>query len=56
MAPMHVKHAREVPEYEINPNELDFANSVDLNKVSYFLVSTIVPVVIHQVYIYTHII
>ncbi|KAK4795047.1 hypothetical protein SAY86_013041 [Trapa natans] len=32
MAPMHVKHAREVPEYEIDPNELDFANSVDLNK------------------------
>ncbi|KAK4770827.1 hypothetical protein SAY87_031359 [Trapa incisa] len=32
MVPMHVKHAREVPEYEINPDELDFANSVDLNK------------------------
>ncbi|PKI69062.1 hypothetical protein CRG98_010531 [Punica granatum] len=32
VAPMHVKHAREIPEYEINPNELDFANSVNLYK------------------------
>ncbi|KAH8511658.1 hypothetical protein H0E87_008998 [Populus deltoides] len=32
MAPMHVKHAREVPEYEINPDELDFTNSVELTK------------------------
>jgi hypothetical protein len=34
MAPMHVKHAREVPEYEINPDELDFTNSVELTKVT----------------------
>ncbi|KAG6778921.1 hypothetical protein POTOM_015284 [Populus tomentosa] len=32
MAPMHVTHAREVPEYEINPDELDFTNSVELTK------------------------
>ena len=33
MAPMHVKHAREVPEYEIDPKEFDFTNSVNLTKV-----------------------
>ncbi|KAK7245588.1 hypothetical protein RIF29_40435 [Crotalaria pallida] len=32
MAPMHVDHAREVPEYEINPKELDFTNSVEITK------------------------
>lgn len=32
MAPMHVKNAREVPEYEIDPNEFDFTNSVDITK------------------------
>ncbi|XP_020220589.1 integrin-linked protein kinase 1 [Cajanus cajan] len=32
MAPMHVNHAREVPEYEINPKELDFTNSVEISK------------------------
>ncbi|EOY27878.1 hypothetical protein QUC31_012725 [Theobroma cacao] len=32
MAPMHVNHAREVPEYEIDPKELDFTNSVDITK------------------------
>ncbi|GMH11968.1 hypothetical protein Nepgr_013809 [Nepenthes gracilis] len=32
MAPMHVQNAREVPEYEINPDELDFTNSVDITK------------------------
>ncbi|KAE9598960.1 hypothetical protein Lal_00022459 [Lupinus albus] len=32
MAPMHVNHAREVPEYEINPTELDFTNSVEITK------------------------
>ena len=32
MAPMHVHHAREVPEYEINPKELDFTNSVEITK------------------------
>ncbi|URD85252.1 serine threonine protein kinase [Musa troglodytarum] len=30
--PMHVKNAREVPEYEIDPSELDFTNSVDISK------------------------
>lgn len=30
---MHVKNAREVPEYEIDPKELDFTNSVELTKV-----------------------
>lgn len=30
---MHVKHAREVPEYEIDAHELDFANSVEITKV-----------------------
>ncbi|XVF40249.1 hypothetical protein PTKIN_Ptkin01aG0096900 [Pterospermum kingtungense] len=32
MAPMHVDHAREVPEYEIDPKELDFTNSVHITK------------------------
>ncbi|MFQ6662354.1 hypothetical protein Gotur_030214 [Gossypium turneri] len=32
MAPMHVNHAREVPEYEIDPKELDFTNSVYITK------------------------
>ncbi|KAG5094840.1 hypothetical protein JHK84_050428 [Glycine max] len=32
MAPMHVNHAREVPEYEINPKELDLTNSVEIMK------------------------
>ncbi|CAK9154688.1 unnamed protein product [Ilex paraguariensis] len=32
MAPMHVKSVREVPEYEIDPKELDFTNSVDITK------------------------
>ncbi|MED6155120.1 hypothetical protein PIB30_002323 [Stylosanthes scabra] len=32
MAPMHVNHAREVPEYEINPKELDFTNSEEITK------------------------
>ncbi|XP_068640579.1 serine/threonine-protein kinase 12-like [Aristolochia californica] len=32
MAPMHVQHSREVPEYEIDPKELDFTNSVDITK------------------------
>ena len=34
MAPMHVQNAREVPEYEINPSELDFSNSVNITKVT----------------------
>ncbi|KAH9770867.1 Integrin-linked protein kinase family [Citrus sinensis] len=31
-APMHVQNAREVPEYEIDPKELDFSNSVEITK------------------------
>lgn len=36
---MHVKTAREVPEYEIDPKELDFTNSVELTKVT-----TLIPI------------
>ena len=36
MAPMHVRHAREVPEYEIDPKEIDFTNSVEITKVLFF--------------------
>ncbi|XP_008803722.2 integrin-linked protein kinase 1-like [Phoenix dactylifera] len=32
IAPMHVKNSREVPEYEIDPRELDFTNSVWITK------------------------
>ena len=32
---MHVKNSREVPEYEIDPSELDFTNSVDITKVNF---------------------
>lgn len=39
MAPMHVNHAREVPEYEIDPHELDFTNSVEITKVIYLSVA-----------------
>ncbi|XP_057441301.1 integrin-linked protein kinase 1 [Lotus japonicus] len=35
MAPMHVENAREVPEYEIDPSELDFTNSVCITKGTY---------------------
>lgn len=31
MAPMHVKNSREVPEYEIDPKELDFTDSVEIS-------------------------
>lgn len=31
---MHVQNAREVPEYEIDPSELDFSNSFHITKVS----------------------
>ena len=40
MAPMHVRHAREVPEYEIDPKEIDFTNSVEITKVLFFFFST----------------
>lgn len=33
IAPMHVKNAREIPEYEIDPKELDFSNSFQITKV-----------------------
>ncbi|XP_044497127.1 integrin-linked protein kinase 1 isoform X2 [Mangifera indica] len=39
MAPMHVKHAREVPEYEIDALELDFTNSVDITKGTFRIAS-----------------
>lgn len=29
---MHVQNSREVPEYEIDPSELDFSNSVNITK------------------------
>ncbi|XWS44484.1 hypothetical protein CRYUN_Cryun15aG0049000 [Craigia yunnanensis] len=32
IAPMHVPNSREVPEYEIDPRELDFSNSVNITK------------------------
>ncbi|XP_021274231.1 serine/threonine-protein kinase HT1 isoform X2 [Herrania umbratica] len=32
IAPMHVQNSREVPEYEIDPSELDFSNSVHITK------------------------
>ncbi|KAK4386518.1 Integrin-linked protein kinase [Sesamum angolense] len=39
MAPMHVRNAREVPEYEIDPRELDFTNSVEITKGTYRIAS-----------------
>ncbi|KAI3764856.1 hypothetical protein L2E82_14873 [Cichorium intybus] len=39
MAPMHVKNAREIPEYEIDANELDFTNSVDISKGTFAIAS-----------------
>uniref|UniRef100_A0A2N9FZA6 Protein kinase domain-containing protein n=1 Tax=Fagus sylvatica TaxID=28930 RepID=A0A2N9FZA6_FAGSY len=39
MAPMHVRTAREVPEYEIDPKELDFTNSVEITKGTFHLAS-----------------
>ncbi|KDP21162.1 hypothetical protein JCGZ_21633 [Jatropha curcas] len=39
MAPMHVNHAREVPEYEINAAELDFTNSVEITKGTFRIAS-----------------
>lgn len=34
---MRVKTKKEVPEYEINPSELDFSQAVDITKVRLFL-------------------
>ncbi|XP_024992598.1 integrin-linked protein kinase 1-like isoform X2 [Cynara cardunculus var. scolymus] len=39
MAPMHVKNAREVPEYEIAAEELDFTDSVDITKGTFTIAS-----------------
>ncbi|PON69406.1 Serine/threonine protein kinase [Parasponia andersonii] len=39
MAPMHVENAREVPEYEIDPKELDFSNSVNITKGTFRIAS-----------------
>lgn len=36
---MHVENAREVPEYEIDPRELDFTNSVDITKVTFPMIN-----------------
>ncbi|XP_024028553.1 integrin-linked protein kinase 1 isoform X2 [Morus notabilis] len=37
--PMHVRHAREIPEYEIDPKELDFTNSVEIDKGTFRIAS-----------------
>ncbi|KAM3700658.1 hypothetical protein ACB098_05G113400 [Castanea mollissima] len=37
MAPMHVRHPREVPEYEMDPKEIDFTNSVEISKGTFHL-------------------
>ncbi|KAE9456700.1 hypothetical protein C3L33_11388, partial [Rhododendron williamsianum] len=37
VAPMHVQNAREVPEYEIHPSELDFTKSVNITKTNYLV-------------------
>ncbi|KAL6574138.1 hypothetical protein OROHE_001680 [Orobanche hederae] len=39
MAPMHVQNAREVPEYEIDPRELDFTDSIEITKGTYRIAS-----------------
>ncbi|KDP42670.1 hypothetical protein JCGZ_00174 [Jatropha curcas] len=39
IAPMHVQNAREVPEYEIDPRELDFSNSVHITKGTFRIAS-----------------
>ncbi|VFQ61869.1 unnamed protein product [Cuscuta campestris] len=39
MAPMHVQNAREIPEYEINPKEIDFSNSVGITKGTFCIAS-----------------
>lgn len=38
---MHVQNVREVPEYEIDPSELDFSNSIDITKVMCFAFSSL---------------
>lgn len=43
MTSMHVNHAREVPEYEIDPKELDFTDSKEITKVTKSLVNLPIP-------------
>ncbi|KAL6991296.1 hypothetical protein U1Q18_009413 [Sarracenia purpurea var. burkii] len=38
-APMHVNNARQIPEYEINPKEIDFTNSVGISKGTFCIAS-----------------
>ncbi|XP_057526085.1 integrin-linked protein kinase 1-like isoform X2 [Amaranthus tricolor] len=37
--PMHVQNDREIPEYEINPREIDFSNSIDITKGTFRMAS-----------------
>nr|ABF72018.1 protein kinase family protein [Musa acuminata] len=37
VTPMRVENAREVPEYEIDPSELDFTNSVNITKGTFII-------------------
>nr|GMD87784.1 serine/threonine-protein kinase HT1-like [Ipomoea batatas] len=39
VAPTQVKNARQVPEYEIRPDELDFSNSIELSKGTFHIAS-----------------
>ncbi|CAL5403941.1 unnamed protein product [Camellia sinensis] len=39
IVPMHVQNVREVPEYEINPSELDLTNSVNITKGTFRMAS-----------------
>ncbi|XP_044503037.1 integrin-linked protein kinase 1 isoform X2 [Mangifera indica] len=39
IAPMHVQNARDVPEYEIDPAELDLSNSVEITKGTFRMAS-----------------
>ena len=46
IAPMHVNNVREVPEYEIDPAELDFSNGNDLSKVCIY----VFPFLLHETF------
>ena len=50
MAPMHVRHAREVPEYEIDPKEIDFTNSVEITKVLFFFFFFHCPLLLSKIF------
>jgi hypothetical protein len=43
---MHVNNVREVPEYEIDPAELDFSNGNDLSKVCIY----VFPFLLHETF------